>query len=146
MKTIKSLLITALLILGVVLYAQGSELEYITANHLEKTTKFETLLNGISNLTERFARNDTDEPVVSMSYTLDHPELVYEVDYHMESWMTAPFESSMAEAELELEDWMSAPFECSVNEAELAVETWMTLPFEAAETIELEDWMTNPWI
>ncbi|MCK5066249.1 MAG: hypothetical protein KAR16_02365 [Bacteroidales bacterium] len=70
----------------------------------------------------------------------------YEMGPSIESWMTSPFESSVAEAELNLESWMASPFNCNVAEADLLIETWMTVPFDAAESIEMESWMTADWI
>ena len=33
-----------------------------------------------------------------------------EPDMHMESWMSAPYESKADEKELEIESWMTAPW------------------------------------
>ena len=67
------------------------------------------------------------EPVVCMSYMIEQADIVYEEVYNTESWMTSPFE-------------------CSVAEADLVIESWMTVPFEAAESIKMESWMTAAWI
>jgi len=127
MKTTKSILITALLTLGTVLYAQESQVEYITASYLVKTSRFETLLNKVVKLADRFSNNDIDEPVVCMSYNLDEASVIYEGDFTTESWMTAPFETNVYEEVMEIESWMISPFETD-------------------EIIGVENWMTTPWI
>ncbi len=47
----------------------------------------------------------------------------------IESWMTTPFESSIAEQEMVIESWMTTPFESSIAEQEMVIESWMTTPF-----------------
>ena len=124
MKTTKIILITALVALGTALFGQTSQVELITVNQTAKSSIFENLVTGFLSLTERTAREEYHEPVVYISYTVNQADVVYEKEYSTESWM-------------------SSPFECSVYEADLCLETWMTTPFEAAETIEIEDWMTT---
>jgi hypothetical protein len=75
----------------------------------------------------RAEKESSMEPVVSMSFTMDQPDVVYEEAYTTESWMTSPFN-------------------CNVSEADLPIESWMTAPFEAAESIEVESWMTSAWL
>ena len=126
MKTTKIILATALISLGTCLYGQGCQFENIKVNYAEKNGRIESFFNGIMEFADGTLNRDFDEPVVSMSYTIDRGDIVFEEDLIMESWMSAPFESSVADAVL-------------------AVEKWMTTPFEAAENIEIESWMTTAW-
>lgn len=162
MKTTKITLITALIVLGAILYGQAGQVQFINTGYAEKSSKFENLVNNFLCMTERPERNGYREPVVYLSYTLNQAEVIYEKPYGTEAWMTVPFECGVAEADLPVEKWMSSPFNGSVAAAELSVEEWMTrpfetngvdaylfiekwmtTPFEAAEHIEIESWMTT---
>jgi hypothetical protein len=142
MKTTKITLITALIVLGAMLFGQAEKVQYIYADYSEKSSKFENLVNKFLNKTERTERDGYKEPVVYMSYTMHQADVVYEENYGVEAWMASPFESKYADAELVIENWMTSPFESSYADAELAVENWMTRPFIATDHIEIESWMT----
>jgi hypothetical protein len=142
MRTTKITLITALIAMGAILYGQAEQVEFRNASYLEKSSRFENLVDNYLCLTERSERNGYNEPEIYMSYKVDLVDVVYEEYYGTEPWMTTPFESSVAEAELSVEEWMTRPFGSSVTEADLPVESWMTIPFEAAEHIAIESWMT----
>ncbi len=49
-----------------------------------------------------------------------------ENDMHVESWMTAPFETNVYEEVPEIESWMIAPFNSCYYEEEIEIEAWMT--------------------
>ena len=142
MRTTKITLITALIAMGAILYGQAEQVEFMNANYVEESSRFENLVHNYLCLTERSERNGYNEPVIYMSYKVDLVDVVYEEYYSTEPWMTTPFESSVAEADLNVEEWMTRPFGNSVEESKLTIEKWMTLPFEAAEHIEIESWMT----
>ena len=161
MKTTKITFITALIVLGAILYGQAEQVQLMNTAYAEKSSRFENQLNNFLSMTERTERNGYKEPVVYLSYTLNQAEVVYEKPYGTEAWMTAPFECGVAEADLPVEKWMSSPFVGGMAEAELSIEEWMTRPFgtngadaylfiekwmtkpfEAAEHIEIESWMT----
>ena len=142
MKTTKITLITALIVLGAMLFGQADKVQYINADYSEKSSKFENLVNRFLNKTERTERDGYKEPVVYMSYTMHQADVVYEENYGAEAWMASPFESKYADAELAIENWMTSPFESSYADAELAVENWMTRPFDTSDHIEIESWMT----
>jgi len=142
MRTIKITLITALIAMGAILYGQAEQVEFRNANYVEKSSRFENLVQNYLCLTERSERNGYNEPVIYMSYKVDLVDVVYEEYYSTEPWMTTPFESSVAEADLSVEEWMTRPFGSSVEKSKLTIEKWMTIPFEAAEYIAIESWMT----
>ena len=129
MKTTKITFITALIVLGAMLFGQADKVQYINADYSEKSSKFENLVNKFLNKSERTERDGYKEPVVYMSYTMHQADVVYEENYGAEAWMTSPFESSYADAELAIENWMTSPFESSYADAELAIESWMTAAF-----------------
>ncbi len=143
MKTTRITLITALLALGAVLFAQSNQVQYINTGFAEKTIRFENLVNNFLNRTERTDRVGFKEPHVYMSYTVQQADVIYEEVFDVEAWMTSPFESKYADADLSVEAWMTSPFESSYAEAELAIETWMTRPFTVDDYIEIESWMTD---
>ena len=148
MKTIKITLITALIVLGVILYGQARQVQYINTDYTEKSSKFENLLDKFLHVTDRTARAGYEEPVVFKSYTVNLADLVYEENYNTETWMSSPFECSMAEADLELESWMTTPFESRYADADLELESWMTAPFQskyADVDLDIEVWMTSPF-
>ena len=70
----------------------------------------------------------------------------YEEEIQLEPWMVSPFESSVYEEDVQLETWMESPFDCIYYEPDNPIESWMCKPFESGEDIEVEDWMTTPWI
>jgi hypothetical protein len=142
MRTTKITLITALIAMGAILYGQAEQVEFRNANYVEKSSRFENLVQNYLCLTERSERNGYNEPVIYMSYKVDLVDVVYEEYYSTEPWMTTPFESSVAEADLSVEEWMTRPFGSSVEKSKLTIEKWMTIPFEAAEYIAIESWMT----
>ena len=142
MRTTKITLITALIAMGAILYGQAEQVEFRNANYVEKSSRFENLVHNYLCLTERSERNGYNEQVVFMSYTVNPADVVYNEHYGTEPWMTAPFESSVAEVDLSVEKWMTRPFASSVEERKLTIEKWMTIPFEAAEHIAIESWMT----
>jgi hypothetical protein len=148
MKTTKITLITALIVLGAMLFGQADKGHYIYVDNTEKSSRFENLVNKFRSKTERTERDGYKEPVVYMSYTMHQPDVVYEENYGAEAWMTSPFECGVAEADLDVEDWMASPFESKYADAELAVENWMTSPFESSYAevdLEIEMWMTRPF-
>ena len=142
MRTIKITLITALIAMGAILYGQAEQVPFMNASYVEKSSRFENLVDNYLCLTEGIERNGYNEPVVLMSYKVDLVDVVYEEYYGTEPWMTTPFESSVAEADLSVEEWMTRPFGSSVEKSKLTIEKWMTIPFEAAEYIAIESWMT----
>ena len=142
MRTIKITLITALIAMGAISYGQAEKVPFMNASYVEKSSRFENLVHNYLCLTERSERNGYNEPVIYMSYKVDLVDVVYEEYYDIEPWMTAPFESSAAEADLSVEEWMTRPFGSSVEKSKLNIEKWMTIPFEAAEYIAIESWMT----
>jgi hypothetical protein len=142
MRTTKITLITALITMGAILYGQAEQVEFMNANYVEKSSRFENLVHNYLCLTERSERNGYNEQVVFMSYTVNPADVVYDEHYGTEPWMTTPFESSVAEVDLSVEKWMTRPFASSVEERKLTLEKWMTIPFEATEHIAIESWMT----
>jgi len=107
------------------------------------------IANKIEAFLDKFSRPEKApslEPVVSMSFTMDQPDVVFEESYTTESWMTTPFKCFISEADMDLESWMTSPFNRNVSEADLPIESWMTAPFEAAESIKVESWMTSAWL
>ena len=148
MKTTKITLITALIILGAMLFGQTDKVQYIYADNSEKSSRFENLANNFLSKTERTERDGYKEPVVYMSYTMHQADVVYEENYGAEAWMTSPFEWGVAEADLDVEDWMASPFESKYADTDLVVENWMTSPFEssyAEAELVVENWMTSPF-
>ena len=143
MKTIKITLITALIALGATLFGQTEHVQYINTGYAEKSNRFEILAHNYLDLPERTERKGYNEPLVYMSYTVNHVDVFYEEHYSTEPWMASPFECSTAEADLSVEEWMTRPFGNSVAETKLDIEKWMTIPFEAAEHIAIESWMTT---
>lgn len=69
-----------------------------------------------------------------------------ELDTRIEAWMISPFETSIYEEGLQIESWMESPFESSYYEPDTPLEQWMCNPFVPDDEIEVEDWMTTPWI
>jgi len=148
MKTIKITLITSMMALGAILLGQADKIEYLSANYTENSSRFENLVSNVLSRTERTERDGYKEPVVYMSYTIKHADIVYEENYGSEAWMSSPFECGVAETDPVLEDWMSSPFESRYADANLAIESWMTSPFEstyAEAELSIESWMTSPF-
>ncbi len=148
MKTTKITLITALIVLGAILFGQTDKVQYINADYSEKSSKFENLVNKFLNKTERTERDGYKEPVVYMSYTMHQADVVYEENYGAEAWMTSPFECGVAEDDLDVEAWMASPFESKYADADLVIENWMTSPFESSYAdaeLAVENWMTSPF-
>jgi len=152
MKTINLIFSIALLALATTASSQRAtnskedRAEFINVSYSIENSR---MANKIGDFLDRFSRPEKapyTEPVVSMSFVMDQPDVVYEEAYNTESWMTAPFQGFVSEADINLELWMAVPFNCNVSEADLPVEPWMTEPFEAAESIEVESWMTSAWI
>ena len=142
MRTLKINLITALILMGAILYGQTGQFQYINTAYAEEGSRFDNLVNNVLSRIDRMERKGYREPLVYASYTLKQAEVVYEDKLALEAWMAVPFESSVAEDELIVEPWMTAPFQYSEPETDPLIENWMTLPFEAAEHIEVESWMT----
>lgn len=148
MKSTKITLITALIVLGAVLFGQTDKVQYIYADNSEKSSRFENLVNNFRNKTERTERDGYKEPVVYMTYTMHQPDVVYEENYGAEAWMNSPFECGVAEAELDVEHWMASPFESKYADADMAIENWMTSPFDSSYAdaeLAVENWMTRPF-
>ena len=82
-----------------------------------------------------------EEPVVKRTYFA-----ASEYNFGIEPWMTLPFESNVYEEEPMIEAWMLSPFESIYYEADPVIEPWMTAPFESGDEIEIETWMTTPWL
>jgi hypothetical protein len=148
MKTTKITLITALIVLGAMLFGQADKGHFLYVDNTEKSSKFENLVNKFLSKTERTERDGYKEPVVYMSYTMHQADVVYEENYGAEAWMTSPFECGVAEADLNVEDWMASPFESKYADADLLIENWMTSPFESSYAdaeLAVENWMTSPF-
>ena len=126
MKTRKIILVTALIALGAILYGQADQVQFITAEYKVKNSRFENLVSGFMSKAEKLFKKEYDEPIVYMTYNYDHADVVYEEAFSIESWMTSPFESSMAEDELSIESWMTSPFGADEN---IEIESWMTDTF-----------------
>jgi hypothetical protein len=141
MKTMKIILITALVTLGASLTGQQVQVKFTALNQSEKYTRFEYPGNGFLSMTDRNTWRGQHEPVSEMSYTKHHFDVVDEKEYGTENWMAAPNEWSMESDGLEIEPWMATPYQWIESEPALAVEQWMTRPFEAAEYIAIESWM-----
>ena len=83
---------------------------------------------------------------ITFGMNMEGDNLKFENELVMESWMTAPFNSS--ETDLMVENWMTIPFQDIVTEDELIVENWMTSPFGSGaelEALTLESWMITPF-
>lgn len=152
MKTLKLIFSIALLALAITASSQRSisakedQAEFVNVSYTIENSR---IANKIGAFLDKFSRPEkaaSMEPVVSMSFTMDQPDVVYEEAYTTESWMTAPFKCFISEADMNLESWMTSPFNCNVSELDLSIESWMTAPFEAAESIEVESWMTSAWL
>ena len=152
MKTSKLIFSIVLLALGTAAFSQDSfsdrenEGEFVRVKYTSENSKIVHKVGDFLNNFLRPEKNTYLEPVVSMSFILDQPDVVYEEIYCLESWMTASFLSGVPEADLNLEPWMGKPFNCNFVETGLPVESWMTTPFGAAESIEVENWMTTAWL
>jgi len=150
MNTSKLIFSILLLALGTAAFSQDSYSDRETGTDFIQVKYTENSKNAhkVGDFLERFLRPEKSpslEPVVSMSFTMDQPDVVYEEVYCLESWMTASFLSGVPETDLNLEPWMGVSFNCPIVEKGLSVESWMTTPFETTESIELESWMTTPF-
>jgi hypothetical protein len=152
MKTVKLIFSIALITLATTAFCQLSfsdqdlEKELIKVSYTAENSKISHKVGDVLDRFSRPERRSTMEPVVCMSFVIDQPEVVYEEVYNMESWMRHPFGSNVPEVDLSLESWMTKPFNCNFAETELPVESWMRTPFWAAESIEVETWMTTAWL
>jgi hypothetical protein len=144
MKTLKIFLIIAGFALtsisfGQLLSRKSNDMLLYTAYYNSATNRFEHLLHpytGMNMPGDRF-----EEPVITRTYFAG-----YENNISIEPWMTAPFESSVYEEEPMIESWMLSPFESDYFEPDPIIEEWMTTPFVLDDEIEIETWMTEPWL
>ena len=104
METTKLFLITALIVLGAILYGQAEQVKFINTGYTEKSSRFENLVNNFLSMTDRTERRGYEEPLVYMSYTIMQADVTYEENYGAEASMTAPFECGMVEADPVLQD------------------------------------------
>ena len=144
MKTIKTLLIIAgfaitSICFGQLLAENTSDVLFYTAHYNMESNRLEHRINQFP--VNTIAGDHFDAPVLSRTYYVP-----IEFDMAVESWMTKPFESNYYEMDVQLESWMESPFDCSYYEASPEIKAWMTEPFESGEEIEIETWMTTPWI
>ena len=130
MKTTKTILSLALIVLSSSLFARIAEPE---ANCNCCPTDVEVVLEQDMSL----------ETWMSVPFE----ESVLEAEINLVNWMVTPFEASL-DADLVLETWMADPFESSLD-GELPLETWMSVPFKSTldnEQLQLESWMADAWI
>lgn len=152
MKTSKLIFSIVLLALGTAAFSQDSFSERKNGtefSQVQYTAENSRISHGVGDFLDKFLRPEKTpslEPVVTMSFILDQPDVVYEEIYCLESWMTAPFQSDVPESDLYMEPWMRKPFSYNILEPGLTVESWMTAPFETVESIEMESWMTTAWL
>jgi len=141
MKTTKIFLSIALVALTATSFSQLSfkdrlfskrnhEVVCYTADYKTESSKIENWMVDMSDwANSKISRSAYQAPVVFSTYIVDQVEIVYEDELGLESWMTAPFESSVVENELVLESWMAEPFEIGFAEEEIEIEEWMTAVF-----------------
>ncbi len=126
MKTSKLILSIALVILTTTGFTQLSNIKerllhkhhqkvvYLTADSNNNKDQIENwmfdLQSWASNITQR---DPYVAPVVTKTIIARQADIVYENDIRIESWMTAPFETSLVEGIQFLETWMTAPFEAA---------------------------------
>lgn len=152
MKTSKLIFSIVLLALGTAAFSQDSFSdrengeEFIQVKYTTENTRISHRVGDFLNNFLRPEKTPSLEPVVSMSFILDQPDVVYEEIYCLESWMITPFLFDAPEAELYLEPWMGKPFSYNIVETGLTVESWMSSPFEASESTEVESWMHTAWL
>ena len=158
MKTAKNIILSiALVVLATSIIAQPSsrkerhinrqnkQLVYMHADYSNnESSRLENWMYDLSTwANSRVSRDVYEAPVIAEAYIVKSADVIYEEDLVLESWMTLPFESGLAEEALSIESWMTEPFEAADY---IEVEDWMTEPFEAADYIEVEEWMTKAWI
>jgi len=152
MNTSKLIFSIVLLALGTAAFSQDSFSDSKNGsefNQVKYTAENNRISHRVGDFLDNFLRPEKTpsmEPVVTMSFIMDQPDVVYEEVYCMESWMTSPFRSGVPESDLNLEPWMRKPFSYNIVETGLTVESWMTTPFETAESTEVESWMTTAWL
>ncbi len=159
MKTTKLIFSIALLALGTISFGQRSfnierlpsdqnhELAHFTSDGKIENSHIEFWMHDAQGwASEKVSFDVYETPVVDRTIYVEQVEVLYEENLRLESWMTTPFECSVAEEELNIESWMVIPFETDITEDELNIESWMTTPFETGEEIEMEPWMTTAWI
>jgi len=161
MKTTKLILSIALVALTTTAFAQHifnservspkqyHQIAHFFADKNPENNRIEIWMHDFQGRASKKASWDVYEaPVVTRTLFVEQVEVIYEEGLRLESWMTAPFESNLAEEELNVEPWMTAPFENDIAEEELFLESWMVAPFEsnlAEEDLTLESWMTTPF-
>ena len=144
MKTIKFFLCIAgfaiaSICTGQLLSENNSEVLFYTAHYNMESNRLEHQINTFPFSAKPGDHYDT--PVLSRTYFVP-----IEYDLGIEPSMTKPFESNYYEMDVQLESWMESPFDCSYYEAGPEIEAWMKEPFESGEEIQIETWMTTPWI
>ncbi|MFO7932853.1 MAG: hypothetical protein R6U78_02120 [Bacteroidales bacterium] len=129
------------------LFPDSKDGVFITANYTTgESGRIEAWVSDAHNrVMDIVSTDDVITPVITRTIYVDHAEITFESDLHVESWMAAPFEAAIEE-ETNVESWMAAPFEAAIEE-ETNVESWMAAPFEAAmeEETNVEDWMAAPF-
>ena len=124
MKTIKIFLSIAGVALtticsGQLLSHNNNDVLFYTSYYNSAHSRFEHRLNEYPS---RSASGDQFEvPIMFRTFFVP-----MENDMHVESWMTAPFETNVYEEVPEIESWMIAPFESCDYEEEIEIEAWMT--------------------
>jgi len=144
MKTIKIFLSIAGFALTSICF--GQLLSQNNSDVLFYTAHYNLASNRMDHRVDQYPARTTsgdhfEAPVFNRTYFVPA-----EFDMGIEAWMTKPFESNVYEEELQLEQWMISPFDCIYYEEDPPIEKWMTRPFESGEEIEIEAWMTTPWI
>ena len=127
---------------------QSNEVEFITADYKSNpNTRIESWMHDLRSWSSDRSSGDTYvAPVVIYTINVENDNVVFEEELFLESWMAAPFKSSIIDEALTLEAWMTTPFEDNIIDENQILETWMITPFEAAEDIEMENWMATIWI
>lgn len=161
MKTTKLILSIAMIALATTSFAQHifniervspkqyHQIAHFSADKNPENNQIEIWMHDLQGRASKKVSWDVYEaPDVTRTLFVEQVEVIYEEVLGLESWMTAPFESNLAEEELYVEPWMTAPFENDIAEEELFLESWMVAPFEsnlAEEDLTLESWMTTPF-
>jgi hypothetical protein len=141
MKTMKIAISIALVALTATSLGQLSLKERIFSNHNDRSGHYiahnrsdvsmmESWMYDLSSWAgEKPSRHVNKTPVAPNLFHIEQHDFVREEALILESWMTAPFETSVSEEALILESWMTAPFESTVNEGEIIFESWMATPW-----------------
>lgn len=125
------------------------EVVFVNTDYEAESNRMEMFMDNVLNWFSPRGNNPYFEiPKVSMTYYLDHAEVIFETEPVMENWMTVPFDNQFCEEVLELESWMTSSFTNDLEDSGPALEVWMTTPFETSleeEMVTIENWMTQPF-